>query len=170
MKNIHKCVLLLVFLAFKFSAQNCSTCSVTINDNSSSSYTINAGHTLCIDSLGNFEGSIVINGGLLCNKGIFSPSTVIFSGGTIQNYGLMTYPGNVLLTNGITLNNLPSGVINITGMLELNGGIIDNQGVWNVKKGLINTMGGFTNSGIFNCEHLSGSNTISNSGTLNTED
>ncbi len=69
----------------------CAGCTVTIT-NSTSSYTASAGQVLCIASGLTYTGTVVLDGGTLCNSGTIK--NITFKRGTFSNYG--TYTGGNL--------------------------------------------------------------------------
>lgn len=167
MKVLLTLSLLLILFATHSTAQTCGTCATNITDYDGSSYTVTAGQTLCIDSLGNFEGQIVLSGGTLCVKGLFKPQTFTFNSGTLVNSGSVNL-ATLTLGSGKVLQNLVDGLLSVSGNFTLLGGQLTNTGILSVRQTLTNTSGTFTNSGIINCNQLSGTNAISNTGVLNT--
>lgn len=159
--------ILMVVGLVRMNAQSCASCNENVTDYNAGSYTITTGQTFCVDSTGNFEGNLVLNGGTLCVKGVFKAKIFSFTSGTILNSGNFS-SGALTLGSGKNLQNISGGVINFTGNVTLSGGQITNDGILNVRQTLTNTSGTFTNAGILNCGQLSGSNTINNTGVLNT--
>lgn len=157
-----------VFITLLNKAQTCATCSINVSGYDTTNYTINSGQTLCIDTTGNFSGNITLNGGSICNKGIFSPAVINFTNGMIDNYGSSNLPGPLILSNNLVYNNKQDAITNITGSITVNGGVLTNFGILNVSQGFTNNSGTINNGGILNCLQLSGTNTISNNGVINS--
>lgn len=169
MKPFFKMMCLLMLGTLTSRSQVCNTCQVLISETSSESYTVNAGETFCVDSIGNFDGSIVLNGGSICNKGIFKPVSITLINGSIQNFGLLTFSSGQVFSTNLTLTNDGEGIVNFVSTLEISGGTLFNAGVCNIKLNFLNTSGTVTNTGILNCDQLVGSNALLNSGTLTTK-
>jgi hypothetical protein len=158
-------VFLLIFFGFIAKSQTCGTCSINITSLDSNNYVVGSGSTLCIDTLGNFIGTITLNGGTICNKGLFNPSSFAISSGAINNYSNASFKTSLTLGSSAQLNNSLDAIINITGSLINNGGAVDNQGVINVGLDVQNNSGSFANSSVINCNSVSGS--VSNTGIIN---
>ncbi len=169
MKPFFKMMCLFMLGTLTSRAQICNACNVLISESSSGSYTVNAGETFCVDSVGNFDGSVVLNGGSICNKGIFKPVSIILINGSIQNFGLFTFSSGQVFSTNLVFTNDGEGIVNFVNSLEINGGSLLNAGVCNIKLNLLNTSGTITNTGILNCDQLVGSNTLLNNGTLTTK-
>jgi hypothetical protein len=164
-------LIFLMFMLFLFNrtiAQSCGTCSVSINSLDSANYTVNTGETFCVDSTGNFVGSITLNGGSICNKGLFAPKSLIFSNGTITNYGNASIKSSLTFGSSSQLDNNGGGIINISGNLTISGGSIANDGIVNIDQAIQNTSGSLQNSNIINCTQISGSGTLNNTGVINS--
>jgi phage baseplate assembly protein gpV len=160
------------FILYDANAQICSTCSVTISGSDTSAYTVNTGETLCLDSLAEFTGSITLNGGVICNKGIFNPFVMTATTGTIHNQCIVTVRDSAYSFNsGVVLVNTESGYIFVDGDCTLNGASILNSGILRSRKSIIFNSGQITNTAILNCKALSGASisTIINSGIINID-
>jgi hypothetical protein len=165
-------IILFVFISFIkiIVAQNCSNCTYTSTTLDSANYILTSGQLLCIDSTSNFIGTITLNGGSVCNKGLFSPKQLIFNSGSITNYS------NVSLTNShlalainCTITSHDGSVFNLSnGNLILNGGTFSNYGVLSIIGNLQNISGTLVNQNLINCNVITGSNTLVNTGTINT--
>lgn len=158
----------LIFFVTSYQGQNCSSCNTVISSYDTLSYTIENGQTFCIDSTGNFQGAIILNGGTICNKGYFNPENITFNSGTIDNYGNATIPITLLLGASKVINNKTDAIINFFGDLTLNGGTFTNYGISNITQNLTNSSGSITNAGILNCLQVIGVNVLNNSGVINT--
>ena len=161
-------VVLLAFLYVKSNAQTCGTCSTNITSLDSTSYTVNTGETFCVDTTGNFVGTITLNGGTICNKGLFNPKSLIFTSGTINNNANTSLKSAISVGANSQLNNNPDAIMNIAGSLTVGGGTVSNNGIINVDQNIQNTSGSLTNSSIINCTQISGSGTLNNTGKINT--
>lgn len=172
---------LFVYLFFAFNvswAQECNQC-ITNNSNEStniyitgkdtSNYTLTEGKTLCIRPGGFFNGALILNGGDVCNNGNFSPKSLNFNSGVIVNKNKIRIP-TLILTNGKTIRNISKANIIIVGSLTISGGKLYNDGLLNVKEIIQNDSGQFLNRGIVNCNQLSGSGNIINTGIVNSHD
>lgn len=169
-----KYIKLWIALSFMFcikplAAQNCGSCSVSIDSTSSSAYTVSAGQTFCIDTTGNFIGSIVLNGGTVCNKGVFEPQSLTLISGDIYNYSIFKCDTSLALGTAINLYCETQSFTNINGAFTISGSYT-NKGITNVSDSLSYAAGTFNNSGIINCrlllELISG---ITNSGIINKD-
>jgi hypothetical protein len=154
--------------SFLMKGQSCGTCSINITGLDSSSYTLSGGQTLCIDSTGVFKGLITVNGGTICNNGVFLPKVLTFNSGLINNNSTATIKSATSLGNGQTINNQPGAILGVSGNLSLSGGILNNDGILNISGNINNSSGSFSNSSIINCILLTGTNTMSNTGVINT--
>lgn len=161
--------LLLVFaMCTQLKAQACVTCSITIKNIDTLNYTVNAGQTFCVDTIGIFTGTITINGGTICNKGFFGPRAITFNTGTIDNYANLSLPTSVVLSNNKLIYNKPSAFANVTGSLTISGGVFTNNGIATISQNITNTSGTVNNTGILNCTQLIGTNTLTNTGVINS--
>lgn len=157
---------LLTFSGLK--AQNCGTCSTSINSSDTSAIVLNTGETLCIDTMGYFTGSITLNGGTVCNKGFFKPTAFVFNSGVLNNFSNTSLDGNIGIGNNISIINSPGSIFSVNGSLTISGGTFTNDGITNIETNLVNTSGAVTNSSIINCTQVSGSNAITNTGIINS--
>jgi phage baseplate assembly protein gpV len=158
----------LMLMGYMAKAQTCSTCTVNITGYDTLNYTVNAGETFCIDTLGHYEGHLIMNGGMVCNKGLFKPKSITLTSGTIDNYANSTLPAAVTLSANRILNNKADAILNINGGVTVSGGTFTNNGIINVSANITNSSGTVTNTGILNCLQLTGSNTVNNTGVINT--
>jgi hypothetical protein len=164
---LHLFFIVFLFSFFSVRSQSCSNCSDYALSEKSSTYTVSTGQTLCIDSLSSFSGNIVMNGGTLCISGNFQPASLTFNSGSIINRGV-SYLSSINLSSNRTFINKPGAILNVDGSLTISGGILTNLGVVNVSGNLQNNSGQITNSNIINCTAVTGNNTITNNGLLNT--
>jgi len=161
--------LICCFIILSISAKaQCTGCTINVTDIDTNSYTLTAGQVLCVDTNGVIKGNITLNGGTICNKGIFKPENFTVSTGEITNNGNMSLPTVLSLNTGTTLTNGVSSVINFTGNLTLGGSTFTNNGVINIESTLQNNSGTATNNSIINCQVVAGSGTITNNGVINS--
>jgi hypothetical protein len=104
------------------SPNACTNCNTVICVTDANMYTVNAGQTLCVVPGGTVTGTIVLNGGTICNSGTFTPSSFTMNSGTFNNYSQFTYNNNVALLSTSTFNNLSTGIIQITGTIKAASG------------------------------------------------
>lgn len=161
-------IALILFSCFNAKAQTCGTCSINITSLDSSNYTVNTGQILCVDTTGNFVGTITLNGGTICNKGIFNPQAITFTSGSVSNYGNTSLNGSVTLGSAGQITNNSDAIMNINGGLTNGGGTLTNDGIINVSQTIQNTSGVITNNSIINCVQISGGGTLNNNGKINT--
>lgn len=151
-------------------SQNCTnSCTWTVFSSDTSSYTINTGQTLCIQTNGVVKGSIVLAGGLICSSGVINPSSLICTSGSISNYGTLMYNGNLALTtNGFSLVNNTGATLNVLGTLTNAGASISNQGTVNITQSITMSDGSISNSGTMNYLDINKTGgTNENTGTVN---
>lgn len=156
-----------LFFVFQAKSQTCGTCSINITSLDSADYTVNSGQTFCIDTTGNFIGTISLNGGTICNRGIFFPKTIQFGSGTITNYGNTSLNTSISLNTNTVLNNNVDAVMNINGVLTIIGGTLNNGSILNIDQNIQLTSGSLINSSIINCTVLSGGGNLNNTGKIN---
>ncbi len=159
---------LLAFSKNVLMAQNCGTCSTSINSSDTSVIVVNSGQTLCIDTMGYFTGSITLNGGTICNKGFFKPAVLVINSGTLNNISNTSLDGSIVLGSNMSFVNSPGAIFSVNGSLTLSGGTFTNDGITNIETNFINTSGSVSNSSIINCAQVSGSNSITNTGIINS--
>jgi hypothetical protein len=183
MRHISKLyIIVLLIAAHQVKSQSsCNSCTSGISTNDTllhivtsvdtTSYTITTGQTFCITNTGTFRGTIIINGGTVCNKGRFFPKSLTFSSGVIFNNNNARIKTALSLGSSTTLNNNSGAVLNLNGNLGISGGTLYNEGLINVNADIQNNSGSFSNKTIINCNTLSGSNTIVNYsiGIINTK-
>lgn len=150
-------------------AQACSNCTVNITTLDTSIYVVSSGQTLCIDSTAQFEGTITLSGGTICNRGAFHPKNFTVSSGTLNNYSHCIIPGNFSIGSGFAMTNGVKSITIMGGNLSISGGSFTNAGINNVKGNIIFSSGIFTNSAIVNCQVLSGAGVANNSGIINQD-
>lgn len=169
MKFVTKFFFIVISLfSISVKSQTCGTCSTNITSLDSANYTVNSGETFCIDTTGNFIGTINLNGGTICNKGIFNPKIIVFNSGTISNNGNTSFRTSISVPSGSQLSNNADAVMNTNGSLTMSGGTLSNDGIINVDQTIQNTSGVINNNGIMNCSQLSGSGSLNNTGKINT--
>jgi hypothetical protein len=133
----------------------CSSCTVNITSNNSSTYTLSAGQNMCISSGATFSGTI---------SSISSTSKICITGnsnftGTINN---IPVGAQVYIESGSTYS--PSGLYNVGGTITNNGTVsIGTYMTVNAAWTIANTGTINLNSGMAMNNNLS----ITNSGTLN---
>ena len=121
---------LLLFTVWAAKAQNCTSCTYTISGNDAGNYNISSGETFCIAANGNFTGSVwMSDGSILCNEGIFKPST--FSGGQVEvhNYGEFQYDDDFSLFSSAGFTNYATGTVDIAENFEFNNIPLINEGI-----------------------------------------
>lgn len=160
--------LLYTLCYYRFSAQACGPCTNLITGADNQSYTVTSGQTFCVDTLGEFTGTLVLNGGLVCNKGVLNPSLLALSSGSLSNFALLKFD-SLSLTTGVFLLNGISGLIRLEGGLTVDSATFENAGIVEVGSDLTFTSGAIINSSIVKCRYLLGSSisTISNTGIIN---
>src|SRR3989344_2349550 len=156
------CLICCVFLMTYAANAQCAGCTVSVNDIDTNSYTLTSGQVLCIDTNGVVKGNIVLNGGSICNKGIFKPENFTYTLGEMINNGNMSFPGAITLSAGSILNNGVSSVINFTGTLTISGANFTNNGVMNIETNIQNNSGTVVNNSIINCQEVLGAGTLTN--------
>jgi len=162
-------VLLFCVSQFTLKSQSCGNCTVNVTGLDTLSYTITTGQTFCVDTSGIFSGSISLNGGTVCNKGVFSPKLFAASTGTVRNQMVMTLESSFSIGSAFYLKNEAHAIATIVGTLTVSGGTLNNAGITNVQNGLVVSSGTTINTAIINCWSLTGTglNSISNSGIIN---
>lgn len=158
---------LFVFIAISVKSQ-CTTCTVNVTGTDTTSYTVLSGQTLCIDTSGAFTGIVILNGGTVCNNGIFKPATFTYTSGSINNQGNMTINSDLSLVNGSSLTNSINGIVALSGNIILNGTTINNIGIMNISQNIQFNSGTFNNENIINVNNVTGSGVINNTGILNS--
>ncbi len=148
----------------------CSLCSmntalndtlvIKVNVTDTTTYTISTGETLCIYKTGTCRGSIVLNGGTICNNGKLIPKSFVFNSGVIINNKMMKVNSNFYLSSSTSCINSPGSVFNINGSLSITGGSLVNEGIINTSGNINNNSGVLDNKTIINCSSLLGSNSI----------
>ena len=161
----------LSLLSFYSKSQTCTSCTLHINTQDTSSYTIGSGQTLCLDSGAVISGNITLSGGTLCIKGIFNPASFTNNGGTIiiNSYGVVILKNDVVIgAQQITVNK--RGVLNVLGKLTLGNSQsnISSEGSLNISGNIVLNAGTINNSGALNYNHLeSNGGSISGDGANN---
>jgi len=164
-------VLLALFclLACQKNFAQCTVCTTHILGLDSGTYTVTIGQTLCVDSTGVLAGTVILNGGTICNKGVFKPGTLTLTSGTFYNYGSAAVTSNVTFGSSLSWTNYGGSILNLEGSLTVSGATVSNDGILNVETTLTFSSGSFSNSNIINCSSLTGSGTISNTGTIKSD-
>jgi hypothetical protein len=144
---------------------------VTVSGNDTLTYTVSIGQTFCIDSTGQFEGSLTLSGGTICNKGIFHPKLFSASTGTIMNHTCLRIDGDVTLPSGLSLVNGSQSTAALLGNLTISGGTLSNAGITNVEQDIVFSSGALGNTAIVNCRTLTGAAiaNVSNSGIISKD-
>lgn len=165
-------LLLLLMSRITFvSAQSCGSCTVTLSGYDTLAYTVTSGQIFCIDSTGQFEGTLTLSGGTVCNKGIFHPKSLSVITGTINNYSCLRLDADLSLGPGLHLINGSRSTADFLGSLSISGGELNNGGIASIDEDIIFSSGVFVNSAIINCKTLSGAGiaTVSNSGIISKD-
>ena len=162
-------ILFCFFISKQVKSQNCGSCDISIFGNDTLSYTVFAGQSVCIDSAANFTGILILNGGTICNKGLFTPMNFTFNSGTINNYSNITITQSIIINANCNVIINDGGAFSITsGDLHINGGNFTNNGLTSISGNIQNASGTITNSSLVNCSHLLGNPLTSNSGIVNS--
>lgn len=112
----------------------CTGCSITLNANTSTAYTVNAGSTLCVNPGVTATGNIRLNGGTVCNNGTLTNMT--FLSGTFNNYN--TFSSSTAITaaiNGLCrINNYANSTFSVNAGFNLAATTAAIQMILNVEK------------------------------------
>jgi len=147
----------------------CSNCTYSITGLDKNNYTLVAGQTLCVTATGILQGTINLDGGTICNEGVFSPSEFTYSQGSFNNSSVIIYTGTFNLNASVNIDNNSSGVMNITGGINITNSNVQfsNNGTLNTTA-IIVSAGTIINNGIMNYNNLSNNGgTYTNNGTAN---
>ncbi len=138
----------------------------TISNTSATSYTLTTGQSLYIEPSGTYTGTLILNGGTVCNAGVFSPASLTFLDGTLTNTATATITNALTLSNGV-LNNCAAGKITFSGSTNTTvlKGIVNNWG-WMVFEGSIDKSGTLYNEGKLACYNFNSTGPIYNSCTI----
>ncbi len=148
--------------------QSCSNCDVIVSTSNNTSYTVSSNQIFCIDSIGKYTGTITLNGGVICNKGVFKPQLITIITGTLNNYSYFSINNSFKVNKGFVYNAEKKSFTKINNNLNVCGGVFINKGISNVKNNFSFTSGTITNQGILNCNAIStGTNTYINTGIIN---
>ena len=167
MKPLH---FLIVLMSLQFSSilsnAQCGTCTINITANSSISYTLTPGQTLCINPGITYTGDVTMSGGTLCNRGNYPSGNINVwqQGGTVYNSGTMT-KNNLSTANNLNFYN--TGTLQVYGDLNISSG----SGFYNNTNGVLNVTGSINNNSIFNnaaAVDIRGAYNANSSSTLNT--
>ena len=101
---------ILLFASTSFS-QNCQVCTYTVNAPDTTSYVLDSGQTLCIAPSGVLKGRVTLNGGVICNSGIFHPINFTYENGDFDNYGDFYSRAILVLKNNSRFINYKEGKI-----------------------------------------------------------
>lgn len=155
----------------QLTAQNCSPCNTLITGADNLSYTVSGGQTLCLDTLAEFTGTIILNGGVVCNRGVFNPQFIALTSGTLVNQALMVFTPTLSIGLGAVLFNQATGSAAIGDDVDISSGSLLNDGILDLKENLLFNSGQLINNGVINCRQLSGSavSLIVNSSIINTD-
>lgn len=110
-------VILFATIAGNLSAQTCDTCTWHITGNNATSYTVSTGQTLCIDSSGIATGTILLQGGTICNHGTIDVSSITLTSGTVYNFNKLIIGQDLTINADILFENIENGHTKITGDL-----------------------------------------------------
>lgn len=162
MNNLIKIKLLFALILMSFNQNlnaQCSGCTTTVTPGVAS-YTAASGQTLCVAGGVNYTGTLVLNGGTICNSGTIN--NITFLKGTFLNYGTyntgnvsMNITANVNIENyngsRITMGSLTFSATAATRILALNiyrgstatftSSILKNAGIINIEVGRSNPGG-----------------------------
>jgi hypothetical protein len=101
-----------IIILINYNYSQCTGCSTTIVNNSTTSYTAASGQTICISPTLNYTGTVVLNGGVVCNSG--TVANVTFIKGTFNNFNTYNRTTSVSISLGgtVTINNFNNSVFN----------------------------------------------------------
>lgn len=169
MNNLKNSLLILSsILCSSLDAQSCGSCDITISSASNSSYTVSAGQLLCITSSGKYTGSVTLDGGAICNEGVFKPTLITINTGTINNYNRFTVSNSFTIGTGFIYYSENKSFTRVAASLFVQGGSYTNKGISNIGGSLNCSSGNLVNAGIVNCSSVpTGSNFITNTGIIN---
>lgn len=170
MKYIYKLTFIVFFssLANFIAAQSCTTCNQMIIGIDTSSYTVSTGQTLCIDSTAVFKGKVTLNGGTICNNGVFNPSLFVVSSGAIYNYSTFSILNNCTLNSAVNITNNEAAIFSVDFNFIIGGATILNNGIINVGNNCDANSGSLTtNNNILNCVTIVGEQNLINNGVIN---
>jgi hypothetical protein len=158
------------FLMLNVTAQTtCATCTITVSGEDSATYTIQTGETFCIAEGAVFTGTLTLNGGTLCNAGVFAPAQATLTSGTIFNFGVSNLKTSLQLHTALAVTNSETGVINTNGGVSIasNSATLINEGVLNASGTFAYSSGTCTNTGVINCTQVLNGAAITGTGTIN---
>lgn len=162
---------LLFFLMVNFLAiSQCDNCNTYVNQLDTNIYSLNAGQTICFDTLSTFGGTIIVNGGTVCNKGLFKPKEIQLISGQIFNYSNISIENtNITIPSGVQITTIDGSVFNLTSALfKISGGILQNGGVLTITGNMENQSGTLNNTGQIHCEQFTGNPPTINTGIINS--
>jgi hypothetical protein len=118
-KALSGALFLLLCVSEKLAAQ-CTGCTYNVTNNSVPAYTVGVGQKLCIAPGLDYTGTIILNGGVICNQGTLHDIT--FNKGTFDNYGNYLKSGsvNANTTGELDINMWTNSAMKITGNLSFN--------------------------------------------------
>lgn len=169
MKHIFFFLMFFSGVVSSFKAQ-CSSCSTVVNASDTSNLVVASGQTVCFDSLSVFNGTLTLNGGSVCNKGLFKPARLVWQSGQFTNYGNVSIEGYDLVLGGNSVfTSMQGSIMNITnGDFKLQGGILDNWGVIIILGTMHNVSGTLNNYDLINCNMFNGNVPTINTGHINS--
>jgi hypothetical protein len=169
-KNQFALLVLVCFSLLKLSAQTtCTPCTTTISGEDSATYTVQTGETFCIAEGAVFTGTLILNGGTLCNMGVFAPAQMTLTSGSFFNAGVCNLKTSIQLNTTLAVTNSETGVINTNGALSIASttATLVNDGVVNASGTFSYSSGTCTNNGVINCTQVINGAAITGTGTIN---
>jgi hypothetical protein len=179
-------IIALIFLNADGLEAQCGDCTTIISSNSVTTYTAGNGQAICIASGFDYTGTIVLDGGTLCNEG--TAHHLVLRNGIFNNRGYYSESGNAGIGNTTELtincfpgsrivigNNVDIQAVNVNGKITINQNgscNIDIGGSFNCTRGLFTLVSTtdetsrFAGNNIFNVGEQFN---ISNNGGLSIE-
>ncbi len=113
----------------------CTACTYSVTNNSTTNYTVVAGQKVCVGTGVNYLGTITLNGGTICNYG--NVSKVTFLKGTFNNYTSYISLGNISISasGSIIFNCYGGSKTQFTGNLDYQSTNSPDSLVFNVYEG-----------------------------------
>nr|WKN34899.1 hypothetical protein K4G66_21220 [Tunicatimonas sp. TK19036] len=117
---------------------NCDNCSTIVDSEQNNDWQVNRNELVCVDSTGIITGTIVMDGGKVCNVGRVSSPRVLINTGEFSNY-------DSLITDELIIDDR-SAFFNY-GYVQVNSRLIVNSEGALYQQGTIEVKGNFINNG-----------------------